>query len=421
MVSEISTLGSCSSRNIFNSDINKDYKNFFHVNKSIESISFISLMSSPIQFNESLINSKNCYDNECVINDLTKKFLLFLKEDKIDYLIIDTYFDVLYDIIIISENSFVTYSERLIETDLSKIFENKKRISISKNFYEYYQLWKTAINLFFKFMEENCKNTKIILNCSRSVFKYYDGEKIVEDEKLKKFAEINKYRDILDKYILENFDVDILTFDENTLASKQHIFGLHPTHYESKYYTEKNKQLNAIIERDTKLDYSDKINVTFRKLQRDYAILKMKYKTHTGNLGELFNKYLTARIDIKNENTVNNSIEITNNSDQNANISFPSWFENEFGKGVIINTQKRIINLKIKCIYNGNLIIKFRGQDITHNGIRIPAYINYNSIYINSEKINEVDKLTCHDKPFIYTKKVKNSEIIKIDIYWNPV
>ena len=421
MVAEISTFGSCSSRNIFNSEINKDYKKFFHVNESIESVSFISLMSSPLQFNKALINSKNAYDNECVINDLTKKFLSFLKEDKIDYLIIDTYFDVLYDIIIIDKNTYITYSERLVETDLRKTFENKKRISVSKNFYEYYQLWKKAINLFFKFVQENCKNTKVILNCSRSVFKYYEDKKIVENEKLKGFSKINKYRDILDKYILKNFDVDVLTFDEHTLASKQHIFGLHPTHYETRYYLEKTKQLNDIIERNNRINYSDKINRDFRKLQRDYVILSMKYKSHTENLSEIFNKYFTARIDIKNENTIDNNIEIIKISDQNSNVSFPPWFENELGKGMTINTQKRVINIKIKCISDGNLIIKFRGQDIHYNGHRIPAYINYNSIFINNEKINDTNKITCHDEPYIYTKKVHDSEVIKIDIYWTPI
>ena len=421
MVTEISTLGSCSSRNIFNSDINKIYKNFFKVNESIETVTFISLMSKPIKFDENLINSENNYDNECTTQDLTKKFLLFLKKDKIDYLIIDTYFDVLYDVIKINENSFITLSERLMKTDFFKNIENKKRISISNNFYEYYQIWKKSINLFFKFMKNNCKNTKIILNCSRSVFKYYENGKIIEDQKLKKFSKINKYRNILDSYILEHFDVDVLTFDKNTLASKQHIFGLHPTHYESKYYLEKNKQINQIIERDKKLDYYDELNINFRKIQREYSILSMKYESLKHDSKHIFNTYLTARIDIKNENMENNEIEIIKNSDKNLDILLPKWYEDKLGKGMVIHTQKRIINLEIKCINDGKLTIKFRGKDILNNGIRTPTYINYISIYINGEKINSDNKITCHDDPFIYQKEVKNSEIIKMEIYWMPI
>ena len=99
MVSEFSTLGSCSSRVIFNSAVNNNYKDFFHINRSVEVVSLISLMSKPIPFDENLLNSHDKFDNECVSNDLSKSFLDFLKKDEIEYLVLDTYFDVECDVI----------------------------------------------------------------------------------------------------------------------------------------------------------------------------------------------------------------------------------------------------------------------------------------------------------------------------------
>ena len=418
MTVEISTMGSCASRNIFNSNLNKQYKNFFHINESVETVTFISLMSEPLQFDQNLLDSAEDYDNKCVLQDLTKRYLTFLKTAKIDYLIIDTYFDAVYEIIINDNNSYIADSEKLKRTSLHPLFNDKKRISISKDFNEYYDLWTYSVNLFFEFITKNCPNTKVILNCSRSVYKYYENEKIIEDEDLKILSHFNEYRDILDQYILENFDVEVLDFDENTLAYKNHIFGLHPTHYEPKYYEDKTHQLNDIIARNNLFDYSYKYNIELRVLKRKNILSSFsKYQEPTP---KLFKKYLTARIDLKNEK-FHNAIELIENSDENSIVNYPKWYEDELGSGIVIQFQQRKINLKIKCIHDGDLTLKFRGKDVkSKNGDRIPVYINFNNIFINNEKINDDVKLVCHDKLYLYKRKVCHNEILTISAEWSP-
>ena len=148
----------------------------------------------------------------------------------------------------------------------NNILVYKPKFSLRSDYKRYCELWKEACDKFFKFMEENCNNIKIILNCNRSVSKYYDGDKLVESDNLKSYLSLNKYRDILDSYILENYDVEVLEFDDNTLAFKNHIFGLGSTHYESKYYTDKTNQLNEIINRNSSEDelYNDQIKLVNR-------------------------------------------------------------------------------------------------------------------------------------------------------------
>lgn len=251
MVYEFSTLGSCGSRNIFNSQLNPDYKKYFHINQSVEVVTLISLMSKPIDFDPNLINSDDKYSNQNVILDLTKSFLDFLKSDSIDYLVYDTYFDVLADTIILGTNQYLTNSVHLEKQEFNKLLVNKERINMRKDFNIYVKLWKKYCNKFFNFFEDNDLSINIILNCNRSVSKYWDECNLVEDDNLKNYLSLNKYRDILDNYILENFDVDVLPFDETTLAYKNHIFGLGSTHYEPKYYLDKTNQLNEIIKKHT--------------------------------------------------------------------------------------------------------------------------------------------------------------------------
>ena len=420
MTVEISTLGSCSSRNIFNSILNENYKDFFHINKSIEAVTFISLMSEPLNFDQKLLDSSDSYDNECVLQDFSKKYLTFLKTAKIEYLIIDTYFDAIYEIIINDKNSYISDSERLKRTSLHSLFNDKKRISITNNFEEFYDLWTHSVESFFKFISTNCPNIKIILNCSRSVYRYYDDGKIIEDENLKKISYLNKYRDILDRFILANFDVEVLEFDDDTLAYKDHIFGLHSTHYEPKYYEYKTLQLNEIIARNNTFDYSYRYNAEIRTLKKKNMLCSFSHKNQQNSIPDLFKKYLTARIDLKNEKS-HNAIEILENSDENATILHPDWFEDELGSGIIIQSQQRKVNLKIKCIHDGELTLRFRGKDVRDkDGVRIPVYINYGDIFINNEKINDNVELVCHDKPYIYKRKVKHHEILTISIEWSP-
>lgn len=418
----ISTLGSCSSRNIFFSNLNENYKDYFKINKSIEAVTFISLMSKSFQYDKNLINSNSDYDNYCVFEDLSKDFLNFLKKKKIEYLIIDTYFDVFYEVIVVGKDSFISDSERLSHTDLYNTFKNKKRINIQDDFEEYFYHFKKALSSFFKFIENNCSNIKIILNCSRAVSKYERDGVIIDDENLKKLVSLNKFRDILDKYILENFDVDVLSFDETTLADQNHIFGLHSTHYEHRYYLDKTKQLNQIIARYNLLDYSNEINIQFRNIERRNVLLQFNQnnlKREYDSSLNAFDKYFTARIDIKNEN-LNNHIKIIENSDEFASIDCPKWFEDNLGKGLCIHSKKRNIKLKIKCYGNGELFIRFRGMDIKDfNGNKIPIYIKYISIFINGKKINDAEKIVCHDNPYYYKSHVNDGEILTLNIKWD--
>ena len=276
MVTEFATLGSCSSRNIFYSRINENYKSYFSINKSIEFVNMISLMSNPVEFDKESFLSESAYDGY-VVEDFEKTYLNFLKEDKIiEYLILDTFCDVEFNVLVVGENQFVTESTRLRKTELYNSVKDNDRVDIHKDFNKYFDLWKKSYDNFFKFMNENRPDINIILNCSRLVYRYLEGDKIAERSSFKKRSNDNKFRNILDSYILETYDVDVLPFDGSTLVDMQHIFGRHPTHYETRYYNEKSYQLNDIIYRNEALGLDNEENQNIRRLMRNNQIQKMK-------------------------------------------------------------------------------------------------------------------------------------------------
>ena len=131
-------------------------------------------------------------------------------------------------------------------------------------------------------------------------------------------------------------------------------------------------------------------------------------------------KYGTARIDIKNSGTEFNSIEIIENDDVNSHESQPKWLSNDKGSGLIINSYRGSLNLKIKCIQKGLLTIRLRGLDVRDkNGNRFPIYIDYVTFSVNNvEQTNH--KLVCHDKPFTFRKEVEDNEVVDLHIEWMP-
>lgn len=274
MRTQFTIFGSCASRNIFNSIINDGYKNFFKINESVEGSNFISLMSKPTNIDENLINIQDKYNYSCFYNDISKQYLSTLKYNTAEYLIIDTYFEAMLGVIKLDENQFISDSSHLWKTKFYETIKDKNKINIKDNFEEYMYLWKSSCDKFFEYLKKNRPDIKVILNCSRSVYKYIDNDVLIEDQSLKGQTILNKYRDILDNYILDKFDVEILPFNYNTLAYKSHIFDLHSTHYEPKYYKEKTKQLNEIIERNSILGFNNEFNIKYRKKQRKKQILE---------------------------------------------------------------------------------------------------------------------------------------------------
>ena len=131
-------------------------------------------------------------------------------------------------------------------------------------------------------------------------------------------------------------------------------------------------------------------------------------------------KYYTARIDIKNYGT-NNNVEILIISDSNSEISRPDWFNDHFGEGVQIHSFKGDLDLKIKCINQGELKINLRGIDVRDKkGNRFPVYIDYTKFSVNNEEIINGNELTWHDQPYRFSKLVSNSEIVDINVQWMP-
>ena len=79
------------------------------------------------------------------------------------------------------------------------------------------------------------------------------------------------------------------------------------------------------------------------------------------------------------------------------------------------------LDLELECINDGELNIFIKSKDVKDkNNKRFPIYIDYTKFEINGENINLNQSLISHDNPYLYKKKVKNSEKINIHLEWMP-
>lgn len=77
-------------------------------------------------------------------------------------------------------------------------------------------------------------------------------------------TDIIVFRNLLDKYILENFDIEGLKFDTETHIDINHVFGIHATHFVEDYYITKNQQLLKII-KNNRLGFYNEQTVQYRE------------------------------------------------------------------------------------------------------------------------------------------------------------
>lgn len=263
MIKNFIVFGSCNSRDIFNSYLNPNYKNYFKICGDSQRASLISLMSKPIKFKSSsteiYVKDSNSIDKnrtKLLREDLSKNFLNTIKNVNADYLLMDNLYEVDCGILELSDGNFITYSPDVRDSKIYDKLEKVRVLNLKNDTVEYLKLFKKHCDLFFNFLEDNAPNLNVILNVSRYSFEIIkDDGKLYENNEFKLISEEhNKYRRMLDNYIMNKYDVEILPFNFNTVIFENHPFGYAPSHFPQSYLSEKTNQIRNIVVRNSLLN-----------------------------------------------------------------------------------------------------------------------------------------------------------------------
>ncbi len=129
-------------------------------------------------------------------------------------------------------------------------------------------------------------------------------------------------------------------------------------------------------------------------------------------------KYLSkARIDIKNQGGDNN-VKILVKGRGECKVTTPRWFSKD-GTGYVLETEEKNLKFDLECEGAGLLVIYLRGIDVkTHEGDRLPIWVDYTRFVVNEEQIFSGLVSRWHDKPYKFSRQIKDKEKLKVEISW---
>ena len=235
---------------------------------------------------------------------------------------------------------------------------------------------------------------------------------ICEEYKKKLFLFINHAQNSSDRVIF-NIVHNIFLNDPDILDECDEYFNI------ESYESISKKIISHRVNDDASNIIISNLNNQIIDLQKHYEIenpLEIVDKTD-----ELISKYNFCRIDVKNMGDETNSIKVLNSNDPNLHIDNPRWFSDSEGIGSVFESSNGNLSLKLLCVGDGHLVVKFRGVDYKdHNNLRLPIFIECEYMGVNDIAISK-NILLSHDKLRKLFIDVKDGEEINISVKWKRI
>ncbi len=244
----VAVLGSCVTRDNFNSIFNPGYKKFFDVRLSANQSSVIALMSPPIITDFTPLREMSDYDQWNIGSDLSRDFLPQLAELQPDLLILDFFGDVHFGVARLPDGRYLTNNRwKTQHTDFYATHRDAGDLTIIKHADDadaYFALWTEAMDRLADYLHRTCPETTVIVHRG-----YNTGEVLVPDRprpiplrRLKKGAKLdvagsNAFWDRLDDYAIETYgwpSIDLR--DLRAPSFLEHPWGAFYVHYTTDYY-----------------------------------------------------------------------------------------------------------------------------------------------------------------------------------------
>lgn len=256
-IKNIAIYGSCITKDPFTTIFNENYKHYYNCVVNDQRHSFISTMQEKENVSdEELIilpeKRSNLFLTKCIKEDLERTFIDAILENDIDYIVLDIHFEVEQGIIIYDDNKILTNIKGIKKTKYFSKLKNVKYLNIIKNTDSYLKLWKKYCDKFFNFIKKNSPETKIILAEVRALdmVERENSSRYIEPTFTYKSKINNIYYKILEDYIKENYDVEVISFDKDTVLKEDHLWGKFYLHYDDEYYRNFLKKIDKIVQYD---------------------------------------------------------------------------------------------------------------------------------------------------------------------------
>lgn len=165
----VAVLGSCITRDNFNSRFNPDHKRWFTVASTTNQSSMIALMSPPYDVAWQPLEPMARYGVWNVDSDLSREILRLLAEEQPDLLVLDFFGDVHFGVLRTSYGRYLTNNRwKLHKTDLYERLKAEPGTTVLRWQDDpdgYFALWTEAMDRFAAHLAEHCPGTRVVLHC----------------------------------------------------------------------------------------------------------------------------------------------------------------------------------------------------------------------------------------------------------------
>jgi hypothetical protein len=304
MQKKIAIIGSCISRDNFNSVFNKNYKMFFDCILHQHQSSILSLMSEKVPFSQSDLNEKmNNFAKWQLRTEHTKEFLSLLKERKPDYLLLDFFGDIYYGSVDLGQGNYMTFNEKTYNLPLVK---GNPLINLENNPKNYFAVWQDKIKELFTKIKKDAPNCKIILVKSRLKDSFKNGSSLTNARKQKgtrviNIEQLNKMWEMLDNHVISNLSVQVIDMTgEEYYLDENHPWGSFYVHYNMDFYHDFFNKLQLLIMNDL----HENLLETHRKIE---ALNKNLWEAQ--KKAEALNKSLKKKVNFYDNESFNHALK----------------------------------------------------------------------------------------------------------------
>lgn len=251
---KIDIIGSCVSRDVFNSRFTDDYKDYVEIGETIYQTALPSLIEKKPISNITEVDKAKGIFIQTLNEEYSGNNLQRVVDSRPDFIIFDFFADVHMGITQ-KMGRYVTRNHMAFQTlgDADTYFSDKdvhapERMRFGDN--EYRTIAIKSLRALNDRLKTDLPKTESIINSARFSVTYIDENKEVRGfTNIERLQGKNRHWDSLDGIAVDELNAQLISHDSDLLvASPNHPWGLHPVHYTQTYYDNLWQKVRKIIE-----------------------------------------------------------------------------------------------------------------------------------------------------------------------------
>lgn len=251
----VAVLGSCVSRDLFNSRFNPGYKKLFDCVALSNQVSLISLMSQAVDVPAESVTELDEYGRREVTKEVTRSFLDELIRERPDYLLMDMFADVHFGCFSVDGRYLTRNRWKIMNTRFYA--EADKRELVPEADYEgYLTEWRAALDRLLVFLGTHLPDTKLVLHRARNVTRTVAADGTVRPHgRERQLLAMNDWWARLDQEVTaRGVDRVIDLFTPDLTSADAHPWGPFAVHYTLDYHPVALAELTRIVLSDARRD-----------------------------------------------------------------------------------------------------------------------------------------------------------------------